>query len=350
MSLRLEEKCLTGRTDGRSHRRGFTLIELLVVIAIIAILIALLVPAVQKVRDAAARAQCQNNLKQLGLALHMHHDTYKVFPRNYKKVGGNAWEALSANYFLLPFIEQSALYNQGQANLTNWGWVYGTLMTTDVATFKCPAAPPAPPRSSISWGGPGANYAWSTGSSIDTVWAGPNFNGLMAYSVDRKMADLADGTSNVLAASEILSGSGSSGSSGKYPYDIFYVGNGPISGVGNRNFPTQPELDNIGNLAKNNPIGFRANNGTIWAWYAAAQSTLTTAAPPNWQYPSVGGDCCPGGAHDWGLGIIPPRSAHTGGVNGLLADGSVRFITNNVDLLTFQRLGHRNDGNPLGDF
>src|SRR5262245_3520507 len=114
----------------RRRRAAFTLIELLVVIAIIAILIALLVPAVQKVREAAARSQCQNNLKQLGLAMHSFHDTFKKFPRNYLQVGGNAWEALSANALILPFIEQTPLFNQGKANLTNWGWMYGNLMNT----------------------------------------------------------------------------------------------------------------------------------------------------------------------------------------------------------------------------
>src|SRR5581483_8189806 len=93
-----------------SLRRGFTLIELLVVIAIIAILIALLVPAVQKVREAGARSTCSNNLKQLGVAMHSFHDLHGKFPRNYLQVGGNVWEALSANYFLLPFIEQDTLY------------------------------------------------------------------------------------------------------------------------------------------------------------------------------------------------------------------------------------------------
>ncbi len=332
-------------------RSAFTLIELLVVIAIIAILIALLVPAVQKVREAAARLQCTNNLKQLGLAMHNYHDVYKKFPRNYLQVGGNAWEALSANYHLLPYIEQTGLYQQGQSNLANWSWMYNNLMNTRLSVFICPSSPPAPSRGSnfAGWDGPGTNYAWCTGSSIETVWAGTRFNGMIAYSADRRFADTTDGLSNTLLGSEVLSGSNGPNGSGKYPFDIFYVGNGLFNAVANRDFPTQTEIDNIGLAAKNAPIGVRTNNGTMWAWYSASNSTLTTAAPPNWIYPSAGGDCCPGGAHDWGFGIISPRSMHTGGVNAVLGDGSVRFIINTVDLLTFQRLGNRNDGQPIGN-
>ncbi|MEI6686306.1 MAG: H-X9-DG-CTERM domain-containing protein, partial [Planctomycetota bacterium] len=86
------------------------------------------------------------------------------------------------------------------------------------------------------------------------------------------------------------------------------------------------------------------------AWYAATHSTLTTAAPPNWQYPSAGGNCCPGGAHDWGNGIVPPRSRHAGGVNALFGDGSLRYINDSVTLITFQRLGNRSDGQVLGEY
>jgi prepilin-type processing-associated H-X9-DG protein len=152
-------------------------------------------------------------------------------------------------------------------------------------------------------------------------------------------------------ASEILSGSGmTSSGAGVYPNDIFYVGNGLFNSIVNKNFPTVAELNSIGTTASTAPIGYKSNNGTMWAWYAAAQSTFNTSAPPNWQYPSAGGDCCPGGAHDWGFGIIPPRSNHTGGVNAGMGDGSVRFIQNSVDVLTFQRLGHRRDGQPVSNF
>ena len=106
-----------------------------------------------------------------------------------------------------------------------------------------------------------------------------------------------------------------------------------------RDFPTAAELNAIGNAARTAPTGFKSNNGTMWGWYAAAQSTLTTAAPPNWAYPSAGGDCCPGGAHDWGYGIIPPRSLHPGGVNAVLGDASVRFISNDVEHASLSAAG-----------
>jgi prepilin-type N-terminal cleavage/methylation domain-containing protein/prepilin-type processing-associated H-X9-DG protein len=345
-------KSVPSRAARQSSRNGFTLIELLVVIAIIAVLIALLLPAVQQAREAARRTECKNKLKQLALAMHNHHDTFRTFPRNYLQVGGNAWEALSANYFLLPYIDQAPLFNQGQSNLTNWGWTYGTLMNTKLSVFLCTSAQPGPARgtNASGWDGPGTNYAWSTGSSVETVWAGTRFNGIVAYQTDRTMGDVTDGLSNTLMMSEILSGSNQSGGSGKYPYDIFYAGNGLFNSIVDKDFPTKPELDAIGGQAKNSPTGVKTNNGTMWGWYAAAQSTLNTSATPNWSWPSAGGDCCPGGAHDWGFGIIPPRSMHTGGVNAALGDGSVRFISTNVDLLTFQRLGNRNDGKPVGDF
>lgn len=329
----------------RRRRFAFTLVELLVVIAIIGILVALLLPAVQAAREASRRTNCASNLKNLALGMHNFHDVNKMFPRNYKQIGASAWEAVSANYYMLPYIEQESLFNQGQQKLTDWPWFYNTLMNTDVPVFRCPSATIGPRRGSHpqGWDGPSTNYAWCTGSSVETNWAGDRFNGIISYQSDRRMADVTDGLSNTIFVAEILSGSGQT-TSGKYPFDIFYVGNGPITAVVNKDFPTVTELNTIGTAAKTAPIGSKSNNGTMWGWYAAGQSTFNAAAPPNWRYPSAGGDCCPGGAHDWGYGILPSRSLHPSGVNIAVADASVRVVPNTVDLLIWQRMGHRMDG------
>jgi prepilin-type N-terminal cleavage/methylation domain-containing protein/prepilin-type processing-associated H-X9-DG protein len=348
------------------NRRGFTLVELLVVIAIIGVLVALLLPAVQAAREAARRTQCLNNLKQLGLGIHNFHDTNNLLPFNYQLVGVNTWEALSAHYFILPYIEQKPLFDQFQipptarpgqptpaavGDAAMWSFDRNNPMMVRLPVFLCPSAPraPAPNATADGWGGPGSNYGWCTGSRVQTVWAGNNFNGMVAYQHERGFKDTTDGLSNTLLASEFLSGTGVKNPS-KFPFNFFYTGSdGQYTSVVDKNFPTMAELTAIGTTAQSSGLT-KANNGMLWAWYAAGHSTMTTAAPPNWAYPSGGGSCCPGGAHDWGQGIVAARSMHPGGVNAVLGDGSVRFVANTIDLVTWQRVGARNDGQSLGNF
>lgn len=348
-------------THLRVRRRlsGFTLVELLVVIAIIGILIALLLPAVQAAREAARRSQCTNNIKQLALAMHNYHDVYKIFPRS--GYGGNdagrpwnGWERFGANVPILPFVEQKALADQFIYDSTKaWSWYYNNPMQVKVQAFLCPSALPyRAVNNTAGWNGPGSNYAWCSGSSVYTAWGANagSFNGMFQVRIERQMAEVTDGLSQTAMVSEILSGDGNS-SVAKYPYDVFYAqgGDSVYSAVVDKNFATAAELTTIGQACQN-PAGERSNGGTLWAWYPHAQVMFNTAAPPNWQYPSCGGNCCPGGAHDWGWGVIPPRSLHPGGVNVGLGDGSVKFVSSTIDTLTFQRLGNAMDGQPVGQF
>jgi prepilin-type N-terminal cleavage/methylation domain-containing protein/prepilin-type processing-associated H-X9-DG protein len=216
----------------RNGRSAFTLIELLVVIAIIAILIGLLLPAVQKVRAAAARMQCQNNLKQIGLACHNYHDANSMFPAGSIYRAGNYYDTWAVA--ILPYIEQQnlfSLYNQALPNLANNPAVLQSL----VKTYVCPSDPnpfspivPASGGASVAfmpgnyrcvagadWGGTdwgkdqnGPNENWDDASQV--VWLMPNFPGDRGVmhatgtggATAERFASITDGTSNTLMVGE----------------------------------------------------------------------------------------------------------------------------------------------------
>src|SRR5688572_5497309 len=188
----------------QQRARAFTLIELLVVIAIIAILIALLVPAVQKVRDAAARTQCQNNLKQIGLALHNYHDSYKRFPTANSATFGSAFT------LILPYVEQENIRKIYDVKLPPTSPPNSTVTNLPIHIYICPSMlqPPSPPA---AYSTHYASYAVCVGSN--DAWAAPPDNGAIVrsnatgnpVSIDtgKRMTDIIDGTSNTFLVGEM---------------------------------------------------------------------------------------------------------------------------------------------------
>ena len=352
-----------------AKRRAFTLIELLVVIAIIGVLVGLLLPAVQTAREAARRSSCINNVKQLALAMHNYHDANQQFPANQQQIGVSVWHSLSATYWILPFMEEEPLFSsvtipanalpQGQSAAgagdgAAWSNARNNAMDTRIDGMICSSALPGRTRSQEprGWGGPGSNYGWCYGSRVYANWDGSS-NGIIAQRSQRAISEVLDGLSKTILVGEFLSGSvdtAQTAGPGTYPRDIFYAGNGVFDAVADKSFATKAELDAIGSAAKNSPTGVLSNNGTLPLWYSASQSAFNTAAPPNWTWPSAGGNCCPGGSHDWGPGVIPPRSEHPGGVCIGMGDGAARFISDSVAILTFQQLGAVADGAAVNGY
>lgn len=348
-----------------NRRRGrrpsaFTLIELLVVIAILGVLLGLLLPAVQKLRETANRLKCANNLKQLALAMHCHHDANGKFAKNLYAgpAGWERYENLSAHYKILPFIDQQNLFSQFDLRAPVYdSQIVGAAapMQQRVGVFLCPSSRIARAQKFTRWRGPGSSYGWCSGSSPRCGFGGAasNFNGMFDNYTEHSIAEVTDGLSNTLLASEFLSGTDPELQllfPPSYPYDVFYTGddNDFLNNIADKNFPTPAELNRIGAKGLAAARGL-TNNGYLWAWYGHGHSLFNTAAPPNWSYPSSSGLCCPGSGNDWPWGIVPPRSAHARGVNAAFGDGSVRFLSNQINVLTFQQLGHRSDGaTPTG--
>jgi prepilin-type N-terminal cleavage/methylation domain-containing protein/prepilin-type processing-associated H-X9-DG protein len=352
-------------------RRGFTLIELLVVIAIIAILIALLLPAVQSAREAARRAQCTNNLKQIGLAMHNYHTTHGTFPSGGTVApsgyGYNVtWGTWSAHALMLGYLEQQPLYNAANfswAVVMSTGWaINSTVSNSMVSVFLCPSdnlAPVAVPAGD-QWSGRLNNYFASLGTTIGYEGSASNpvrdttgvfaFGGGRAYGVQ----SVIDGTSNTIAFGESVVGPSSTYQT-TGPGQLWRTGTDapPPSAAGfiydaNQNVAgVMKDLQTCQQAALSPTSINQDDKGARWAADEGGFSMFNTIVPPSSIQYSF--SCCTfSGASGCDDGYYQSaNSMHPGGANFLFADGSVHFLKSSISISTYWAMGTKGNGEVI---
>jgi prepilin-type N-terminal cleavage/methylation domain-containing protein len=375
----------------KTTKKGFTLIELLVVIAIIAILISLLLPAVQQAREAARRTQCRNNLKQIGLAMHNYHDAHTCFPPGRMapaKVNsgsgptGYGWVGwISPIFHVMPMMDQANIYNsidQNQMRVRSSQYPNNTFLKNIAPPgVRCPSDPSGGTAASnnyrLNWGPTVAGGRNSddtngeldpwfsrTSAALDGAGGGAwNDNGPLT------VGNFGDGTSNTLFYSERVVGN--------YDSDSDYVGNylHQIAGakIVDKGNVTTGALNNNAdadvvaactaatatvNSTPGGSEGWRNDTGSDrgdeipWIYSSLAAGAYGTLTGPN----SKIFDCGSGSVADSPneAGMVAARSAHSGSVLACLADGSVRTVSDNIDLATYIAASTRNGGELLGDW
>ncbi|WP_165070133.1 DUF1559 family PulG-like putative transporter [Paludisphaera rhizosphaerae] len=338
-----------------SPRLGFTLIELLVVIAIIAVLIALLLPAVQAAREAARRAQCVNNLKQIGLGLANYESGVSAFPTSELERWAPGNTSPSALVMVLPYIEQTVLANAlnylniapAAGGPTFWNSTSPVNSTVQFAVINAYLCPSDQSRLTFAYGS--TNYQACTGAdannfnsttTVRTVTSVQSYAGVFnGLSVSNNMGAIVDGTSNTVGMSEV------------------------VKGIGQVNTwdPLKPGAyaSRVSTAASNNPQTDNANCKTVnrsaasisagwpfggaWWWGRSGQTRYSHVMTPN----DV--SCAFGSTSntDSNLDAITASSRHSGGVNAQFMDGSVRFIKDSISPATWWALATRSGGEVI---
>lgn len=354
-----------------SSRSGFTLIELLVVIAIIAVLIALLLPAVQQAREAARRSQCKNNLKQLGLALHNYHEAHSTFPLGGFNQPGivilpvigprPSTTGLGPSFYvaLLPYIDQANLAARYDTNVgasgdaalsPNGAVIHGVKLTTLTCpssslpsmitaiggSSSTPVVTTAPSYVGISGASetgpvatPGFEEARIKSLSTTITCGGPvaqvSWGGVLVANMSTRIRDVTDGTSHVLVIGETS--------------DWVYIENNSkqlrVDGGAPNGWTASANVPGVAANYSNSAQSGRVHNLTT-VMHPVGYRTYPTTASENLCFPPTPNR--------------PLISAHTGGTHGLFGDGSVRFLSNSLDVLTLKRVATRDDGAPVGEF
>ncbi|VTR97812.1 DUF1559 domain-containing protein [Tuwongella immobilis] len=319
---------------------AFTLIELLVVIAIIAILIGLLLPAVQKVREAAARIWCANNLKQIGLAIHGYHDANNGLPPQATWSVGSTFSGYSVHARILPFIEQGNL--SARVSFAIGYAAQPDICKTRIPLYRCPSDP----KDGTRFDGGVEFYPTNYGFCIGT-WLGldqttaQGGDGPFGYNYRHAFGAITDGLSTTLCAADVKSFT-----------PALLDGGQPAA-------PNTPPPS-----APAQVIAYGGNFDpdychTQWVTGRTLQSGITTTFPPNtkvsytsngvtydvdWTSARVG----PGNPQQ-SYRVVTARSYHSEGVNALMLDGSVRFVTNTIPQAIWRAMGTRAGGEVVAE-